>query len=399
MTASAPVAGGRAPEGFIGRAEPLSPAGLAAALEVLGGRPEALWTVVKVETSGRGFLPDRRPQILFERHEFSRRTAGRFDASHPEISGKPGGYGAGGAHQHDRLLQALSLHRLAALESASWGLGQILGYNAGLAGHSDAEGMVAAFCDGEDQQILGMARFLRSRKLDQVLTRGDWAAFARGYNGPGYAANRYDEKLAASHSSLLVSGLPDLELRAVQLRLTYEGLDPGPVDGVVGVRTRAAAARFRALHGLTGGEAVDEALAAALRGRSRATAETSAPDRPRVPTRIRQALLAGLGFDVGPVDDREGPLTRGAVSRAVEGGAASAELITRLRAIAPGSASLRDVVRQAQRALQALGFEPGADDGLWGPRTQAAATAFRAAAGLPQGSGFDAALAAALLSH
>jgi peptidoglycan hydrolase-like protein with peptidoglycan-binding domain len=399
MTASAPVAGSPAPKGFIGRAEPLSPSGLAAALEVLGVRPEALWTVVTVETSGRGFLPDRRPQLLFERHEFSRRTEGRFDASHPEISGKPGGYGAGGAHQHDRLLEALALHRRAALESASWGLGQILGYNAGLAGHSDAEDMVAAFCEGEDQQVLGIARFLRGRKLDQVLARGDWAAFARGYNGPGYAANRYDEKLAASHSRLLGSGLPDLELRAVQLRLTYEGLDPGPVDGVVGARTRAAAARFRALHGLSGGEAIDEALADALRARGPVAVAAEAPDRPRVPTRIRQALLAGVGFDVGPVDGRDGPLTRSAVSRAVEGGAASAELLARLRAVAPGSASAREVVRQAQRALQALGFEPGADDGVWGPRTQAAADAFRAAADLPQESGFDAALAAALLSH
>ena len=39
-----------------------------------------------VETSGQGFLPNRRPQILFERHIFSTLTKRRFDASHPNIS-------------------------------------------------------------------------------------------------------------------------------------------------------------------------------------------------------------------------------------------------------------------------------------------------------------------------
>lgn len=31
------------------------------------------------------------------------------------------------------------------------------------------------------------------------LQRKDWAGFARGYNGPGYAKNRYDIKLANAY--------------------------------------------------------------------------------------------------------------------------------------------------------------------------------------------------------
>ena len=399
MTASAPVASARAPVGFIGRAEPLSAAGLAAALQVLGVSAVSLWTVVIVETSGRGFLPDRRPQVLFERHEFRRRTAGRFDGDHPGISGSQGGYGAGGAHQHDRLAEAIALHRQAALESASWGLGQILGYNAGLAGYADAEDMVTAFCDGEDQHVLGMARFLQSRRLDSVLARGDWAAFARGYNGPAYAGNRYDEKLGASYAGLSASGLPSLEVRAIQLRLTYEGLDPGPVDGRSGARTRAAAARFRALHGLAGGEAIDGTLDDALRARNLAQTSEAELVRSRIPTAIKQGLLAGLGLDPGPLDGRDGPRTRQAIGRAIAGGAASAELVDRIRKLGSGSAMAHEVVRQAQTALQVLGFDPGAHDGVWGPRTQSAAEAFRLAAGLPPANGFDAALAATLLNH
>jgi hypothetical protein len=51
-----------------------------------------IWTLVAVETSGCGFLSDRRPQILFERHIFHRLTNGKFDDG--EISDPiSGGYG------------------------------------------------------------------------------------------------------------------------------------------------------------------------------------------------------------------------------------------------------------------------------------------------------------------
>jgi hypothetical protein len=35
--------------------------------------------VLTVETLGSGFLPDRRPRILFERHFFPSETKGAFD--------------------------------------------------------------------------------------------------------------------------------------------------------------------------------------------------------------------------------------------------------------------------------------------------------------------------------
>jgi N-acetylmuramidase len=109
---------------FVGVALPLNREGLTVAAAHVEVDPAALWSVVVVETSGCGFLPDRRPSILFERHIFSTRTGRRFDASHPEISGPAGGYGPPGAHQYERLAAAIACDRRAALESASWGLGQ-----------------------------------------------------------------------------------------------------------------------------------------------------------------------------------------------------------------------------------------------------------------------------------
>src|SRR5579884_1549312 len=114
---------------FTGAAIPLSERGFARVLDILNvGAPE-IWTVLSVETSGFGYLPDRRPLILFERHIFSKQTGGAFDAGHPAISSaKPGGY-AGGAKEYDRLGPAIVLNRHAALNSTSWGIGQVMGFN------------------------------------------------------------------------------------------------------------------------------------------------------------------------------------------------------------------------------------------------------------------------------
>src|SRR5713101_2260435 len=142
------------PPQFKGAAEPLSQAGLSEALNILGVTPAALWSVVAVETSGCGFLPDRRPKILFERHIFSRLTGHKFDADDPDVSQpSSGGYGPGGAHQYERLAAAIQLDRTAALQSASWGLGQIMGENSKVAGFAKVEDMVTSMVASEDNQL------------------------------------------------------------------------------------------------------------------------------------------------------------------------------------------------------------------------------------------------------
>lgn len=259
---------------FIGLATPLSRPGFFEAAAIIEADPAALWAVVTVETSGKGFLPDRRPQILFERHIFSKRTRGRFDASHPHLSApRAGGYGAHGSHQHDRLVEAIALHRRAALESASWGLGQIMGFNAALAGFPNVEEMVAAMMRSEDAQIAAMMRFLKNSKIDGALGRRDWAAFARAYNGPAYAKNQYDTKLAEADRRFTAQGLPDLDARAAQLLLLYHGFDPGQIDGVVGAKTRNAIAAFAAKHRIPVPQAANRELLQVLTERLPLAAE------------------------------------------------------------------------------------------------------------------------------
>ncbi len=139
----------------------------------------------------------------------------------------PGGYGPVGSHQYDRLATAIALDRTAALRSASWGLGQILGENFAMSGFSDVESMVAAMSDSEDIQLAAVVSFVDRSGFAASLQQHNWAAFAARYNGPSYSVNQYDVKLAAAFQTYSSGGLPDLSLRAAQLYLTFGGYSPG----------------------------------------------------------------------------------------------------------------------------------------------------------------------------
>jgi N-acetylmuramidase/Putative peptidoglycan binding domain len=254
---------------FVGSGQPLSRVGLASALDALGlGATGAagLWAVFEVETAGRtqgfGFRTDRRPQVLFERHKFREFTARRFDGEAPEISGPQGGYGTLAA-QYDRIARALDLCAREglgpepALRAASWGIGQVMGFNHAAAGFASAQAMVEAMERGEDEQLGAMTAFLVSEGLHVPLGRRDWTAFARGYNGRGFAQNHYDVHLAEQYERFASGTLPDLELRAAQAALLLLGFAPGKIDGVLGPRTRRALRSFRIGAGLPAGDELD----------------------------------------------------------------------------------------------------------------------------------------------
>ena len=249
---------------FQGTASPLSSEGLAEVATNLGIHAPEIWAVLRVETQGCGYLPDRRPQILYERHIFHRLTQGRFDDG--DISdARPGGYGANGTHQYERLDAAIDDDRTAALQSTSWGLGQIMGENFAAVGFNDVEAMVAAMVESEDAQLTAMGKFLDSTKLSAALRAHDWTTFARGYNGPTFAINRYDVRLNGEFQKLAVGVLPDLNVRAAQLYLTYHGFHPGQIDGVAGEPTLSALTQFQVEKALPQTTTIDEEVIAQLR--------------------------------------------------------------------------------------------------------------------------------------
>jgi len=173
----------------------------------------AVKAVNEVESSGKGFLLDGRPRILFEGHIFwkqlknrgldpttfqSERTANvlykTWTKNHYE----------GGKQEYDRLEKAAGMSdddavHDAAYASASYGAFQIMGYHYKSLGYNSIDSYVSHMYTHEKAHLAAFGVFCKNNNLIRHLKSKDWAAFARGYNGPGFKQNKYDTKLKASY--------------------------------------------------------------------------------------------------------------------------------------------------------------------------------------------------------
>jgi hypothetical protein len=173
----------------------------------------AVKAVTEVESSGQGFVGGK-PKILFEGHVFWKRlkahgidpTAhrqGNEDILYPSWTRE---HYLGGVREHDRLDKARAIQDAAALESASWGLFQIMGYHAESIGYADVGSFVQSMNVSEGRQLDAFARFVDANDLAPPLRSHDWATFARKYNGKEYKKNRYDEKLERAYRRYAAAG-------------------------------------------------------------------------------------------------------------------------------------------------------------------------------------------------
>ena len=180
------------------------------AADRLGVELAAVMAVNEVESRGNGFHfggpRNGVPIILFERHIMRRQLQHHginplpYQRAQPDIvNGSPGGY-VGGHREHDRRERAGKIHTAASIESASWGLFQIMGFHWKRLGYESAENYAADMAINEANQLDAFVRFVEKDKgMHAALRRHDWADFASRYNGPNYAANDYDIKLAAAY--------------------------------------------------------------------------------------------------------------------------------------------------------------------------------------------------------
>jgi hypothetical protein len=265
---------------FFGSGRRLSAQGIERAAALVGCEPAAMRAVIEVEAAGSGFDAKGRPKILFEPHIFFRLLSGKARAAAVEqgLAYRAWGerpYPRSSEEQYRRLALAMRIDPGAALKSASWGLPQIMGGNHAKTGFASPEAMVSAMMQGEDEQLAMMAQFIVSTGLAPALRARQWAAFAKGYNGAGYAKNSYDKKLASAYARFAKAGRPvgvlsaaetdDAKVRFAQERLQTLGyFEVGVIDGLWGSRTRGALLAFKADNGLPLTASIDEDTILAL---------------------------------------------------------------------------------------------------------------------------------------
>lgn len=189
---------------------PLSPDIVAAARKVEareGVSAAVLLAVALVETNARATAAvgsRREPLIRFEGHYFDRllpeagrRIARLAGLAHPKAGRirNPSGQEA-----RWRLLdRASAIDPAAAYAATSWGLGQVMGAHWQRLGFRSALELAAMARASAAGQLTIAARFLKIGALAERLVSGDAAGFARLYNGPNFAANGYDAKIAVAY--------------------------------------------------------------------------------------------------------------------------------------------------------------------------------------------------------
>lgn len=155
----------------------------------IGVGEDELHAFMDVEAAGSGFDVQGRVKMLFEPHVFYRELGPGKKRERAVKEGlayarwKSGGYPA---DSYPRLKAAMQIDETAALRSASWGLGQIMGFNFVSAGYTSVQLMIKAFADDEENQLRAVVKFLKARGLAPALKAHDWAKIERVYNGGGF---------------------------------------------------------------------------------------------------------------------------------------------------------------------------------------------------------------------
>lgn len=192
----------------------LTDADFIAAAKTLRCDVSAIRAVAEIESPKGGFLYDDhagewRPTVLFERHVMYRRYKDKYGYEkvismvnqYPDvINPKSGGY-IGDEAEHRRIEKARKIDKNIGLESASWGMFQIMGYHWKALGFASVVDFVMAMSESESQQLEIFVKFIQANKtLLNAIRAKDFDLFALTYNGTGYRKNNYHVKMACANN-------------------------------------------------------------------------------------------------------------------------------------------------------------------------------------------------------
>lgn len=174
----------------------------------LGVPIAAVKAVATVESNGGGFLSDGRVKVQYEPHVMYRRLQQHYGkaradkelAAHPDLVAlRAGSYQSLDKEDKDMDRAASVIDRQCALESASWGAFQIMGYHWKTCGYPSLQAFINEQYSAAGQLETFVRFILADSRLARAIRAKDWKAFASAYNGANYAANKYDTKLADAY--------------------------------------------------------------------------------------------------------------------------------------------------------------------------------------------------------
>ncbi len=171
----------------------------------LGVEVAAIKAVVEIEAgrSHEGFSAPGKPLINFDLTMFRRFASRRgvnlskFRKSHSVVFSSHRG---SQTRANKRLDAARSIHPDAAVEGTFWGMFQIGGFNWDKCGCSSLDEFEDRMSRSERDQLDMFAEFITKAGLLKHLKSKNWAAFARGYNGPAYARRAYHTRMASAYA-------------------------------------------------------------------------------------------------------------------------------------------------------------------------------------------------------
>ena len=179
----------------------MSDEALAVIADGMGVEPAALLAVRDVESNGQAFDPmTLRPIILFEPHVFSRLTRNQFDDIMPNVSyrvWKTRPYPPSQSERWIQMTYAYQLDPAAALQAASWGMFQIMGFHWKRCGCGSAFDFANRMATDQAEQVKLLIAWLDSNGK-AALKAKNWLRFATLYNGTGQA-EAYAAKLKAAY--------------------------------------------------------------------------------------------------------------------------------------------------------------------------------------------------------
>jgi hypothetical protein len=179
------------------------------ASSIIGCEVKAIKAITAVEAPRGGFQTDGKLTILFEPYIFWKQLKAHGINPQPLLASNadilssvwnPKLYGSYSS-QWGKLTKAESINKVAADESASYGMFQIMGFNYKACGYSDVFSFVSALQEGVHKHLESFCTYIKAVHLDDELQNKDWAGFARGYNGPSYWRNAYDKKLLKAYDN------------------------------------------------------------------------------------------------------------------------------------------------------------------------------------------------------